>query len=229
MKIQINPMGLVAQHVLYHNETLELKPGITILVGRNGAGKTSLIRYLEYESKKGEFNFRSFDNYSDGGQNAIQRVLEYGKVEDFFEQATGSEGMRIFTNFGKFIEDFGCFMRNYDRSKPLIVCLDAVDSGLDIEGLEQVKSGLDFILEHEKGTEIYFLVSANNYALVEGSSCLDIYDFSYRTFASYIEYKEFILEQYKRDRLAEAEEIKHKKECFSDGSGRHNGLKPHGR
>ena len=65
---------------LYKKRTIELKPGITVLVGCNGIGKTTLLHNIEDVLKKEKIPVAKFDNLSDGGFNSRS---EKAFLEDF--------------------------------------------------------------------------------------------------------------------------------------------------
>lgn len=61
-------------HELYKKETITINPGITVLVGCNGTGKTTLIHQIQSQLKKEDISCISFDNLCDGGSNAISNA-----------------------------------------------------------------------------------------------------------------------------------------------------------
>lgn len=55
---------------LWKKKTIEIKSGVTVLVGCNGIGKSTLLNNIESLLKKDKIPVIHFDNLSDGGSNA---------------------------------------------------------------------------------------------------------------------------------------------------------------
>ena len=52
---------------LYKKKTITIKEGLTVLVGCNGIGKTTLLRQIKDHCKKEDIPVLSFDNLKEGG------------------------------------------------------------------------------------------------------------------------------------------------------------------
>ena len=65
---------------LYKKRTIELKPGITVLVGCNGIGKTTLLHNIEDVLRKEKIPVAKFDNLSDGGSNSRSEKAFFGRL-----------------------------------------------------------------------------------------------------------------------------------------------------
>ena len=206
---------------LYKKRTIELKPGITVLVGCNGIGKTTLLHNIEDVLKKEKIPVAKFDNLSDGGFNSRS---EKAFLEDFrfvAESMSSSEGENIVLNLmdltgklGRFIKT-GIYKRGYNPFEGIFekdesndkdieisnerwILFDAVDSGLSVDNIVELKEGLfKTIIEHEKDNDIYIVVSANEYEMAREEQCLDVYNGKYVTFKDYEEYRDLILKSRK--------------------------------
>lgn len=206
---------------LYKKRTIELKPGITVLVGCNGIGKTTLLYNIEDVLRKEKIPVAKFDNLSDGGSNSRS---EKAFLEDFrfvAESMSSSEGENIVLNLmdlagklGRFIKT-GVYKRRHNPFEDILkedenngkdieisnerwILFDAVDSGLSVDNIVELKEGLfKTIIEHEKDNDIYIVVSANEYEMAREEPCLDVYNGKYVAFKDYEEYRDLILKSRK--------------------------------
>lgn len=53
---------------VYRSKTSEFKPGVNVLVGCNGSGKTTIINCLRDILRYNNFKYRSYDNLSSGSK-----------------------------------------------------------------------------------------------------------------------------------------------------------------
>lgn len=208
---------------LYKKKSIEIKPGVTILAGCNGIGKTTLLHQIKASLEKDKIPCLMFDNLHDGGSNAVSY---YASLDDFATMSTlmcSSEGENIYINISNLAAQLGNFVRTGDSSKNdryeklaraienLVnkenkpqkevkipderwILLDAIDSGFSVDNIVDLKEDLfNTILEHNFGNEIYIVISANEYELCRGEQCFDVYNGKYITFKDYEDYREFIL------------------------------------
>ncbi len=206
---------------LYKRRKIEIQPGVTVLVGCNGIGKTTFIHQIEDELKKADIPYMEYDNLHDGGSNSVS---EAGFNEDFAFLATAissSEGENIWLNISKFASELGNFVKtgkvkeknpfteafkvlddkSEENRKFLAerwILLDAVDSGLSVDNIIDIKEDLfRTIVEHNYGNEIYIVISANEYEMARGEQCFDVYNGKYITFKDYEDYRKMIIESKK--------------------------------
>lgn len=183
------------EEILYKKKKITLKPGITILVGCNGVGKTTLLRQIKKQLEKENENIISFDNLRDGGSKARDKYAFYGQMEKVATSMCSSEGENIVLNLGTFANEIGRFVRNFknDNNDIWILC-DAIDSGLSVDNIIDVKEYLfKTIIDDNKTKNVYIVVSANEYELARGEKCFDVYNGKYIKFKDYEEYRTFIL------------------------------------
>jgi ABC-type transport system involved in cytochrome bd biosynthesis fused ATPase/permease subunit len=191
LKIRIRRDPYEKDDYLYTKSELVINSGITCLVGRNGSGKSTLINAIvEFADKENIACYR-WDNYKDGGSMAMER---YGFYDDFEALATcfsASEGQRISFNLGKQLKNIAKLIRENDRS---IILFDAVDSGLDISNINDLRFVLDsFINKDFKDKEVYIIMACNTFTLAKNYDCIWVVNFEHLNFIAYEEYEKFII------------------------------------
>lgn len=204
--------------VLYYRSEMTFKPGVTVLVGCNGSGKTSLLNMLESRLNKEEVPCISFDNLHDGGHNAVSKAAFYEDFNFVANAVTSSEGENIVLNMGNKAREMGAFSKKNDSAKELWFLFDAVDSGLSVDNIVDVKEFLfKTIIEHNKDKDIYIIISANEYELCRKENCFDIYLGKYVKFKDYEEYRKFILDSRARKEKREDKEFEKAKKAMELG------------
>ena len=178
---------------LYAKGTVELKPGVTPLVGCNGVGKTTFLRVLKdrLSNRKGALTVR-YDNLKDGWRTGVSAAIFYGDINLAANLALGSEGENIRTNFTTFVR--GLRSKLYSGEyKECWILLDAIGSGLSIDNIIEIKDFFQFLANTEKGFDFYFVVATNEYEFASGQECLDVGTMNYVRFKDYNDYRRFIL------------------------------------
>lgn len=205
---------------LYTKKEFEFKPGVTVLVGCNGCGKTTLLHQIKDYLKSKKVPVVSFDNLHDGGSNARS---EAAAMNDFTFLATASfssEGENIVMNIGRLAKNLRPFIQTGesqnrgdrlckafaravwgDQEEPEIpnerwLLLDAIDSGLSVDNIVDIKDLLfKTIIEDSEaqGIKTFIIVSANEFEMAREEQCIDVHTGKYRTFSGYESYRKFIL------------------------------------
>lgn len=181
---------------LHRPYTLSLDPGCTCLVGPNGAGKTTLLRQLEEHFKKDpNVVVVSHDNYHDGGSTHVSKLLYQKRFEEGAFAFGASEGQKIALSFGDFASVIGSKIRaNRHKDCSFLILLDAIDSGLSIDNMEEIKSLFELICQDAGYDRTYIVFAANSYGMVEDAYCVDVQTGKGKRFRSYKDYAKFILE-----------------------------------
>lgn len=215
VKITKDPYG--NHYDIFKKSEVELKSGVTILVGCNGYGKTTFIHELEYWLKCQKIKYYiKYDNLTDGGSNSISKMLYSNNSNKAIYMALSSEGENIYENFGDVLYNIGATAAKLERGQKLFILCDAVDSGLSIDNILEVKDIFDLVVNNEKkvhGIDVYMIFSANSFELARGQNCFDVYECKYIAFDDYEEYKKYILstKKLKEKRLKRAENRLNKK------------------
>lgn len=199
--------------------TINIEDGLTVLVGCNGAGKTTLLHNIKEEMKKQNIPCNLYDNLRDGGSNSLSEAFFNENIELGASLWTASEGEAIKINFGNSSTKIREFLKTgfynsksnrfarlfSDKKEPeevgkqRVLLFDAVDSGLSVDSIVEVKEVFDLILEDAKqlGIDVYIIISANEYELARGSNCFDVNEGKYLKFKDYEDYRKFIIKSRK--------------------------------
>lgn len=184
---------------LFYRNTVTFEPGVTVLIGCNGYGKTSLLRQIKYGLQDEKMPYIFYDNLHDGGENARSRAGFYGDMDFLAAAVQSSEGENIVMNMCNVGRQMGALAKKYPDAKELWFLFDAVDSGLSIDNIIDLKEGLfEAAIKYNPDKEIYIIASANEYELCHGEKCFDTYLCKYINIRSYKQYKSFILKSRKR-------------------------------
>lgn len=195
MKLKINKDYYDEGIEMYSTEEISLNPGVTVLVGCNGYGKSTLISIVKEYCKNNDIQLLQYDSEK---LNSVHRNMELFLHTNQFEKlallTASSEGEKLTQGFSDILSQVGAFVRQRkEDNKSFVITFDAVDSGLSID--EQIEYNKVFHMIHEdiKGLDGYVLVTSNNYELTNGFDCMDVYNGSIVRFDNYEDYKEFIL------------------------------------
>lgn len=205
-KIAITKNPYDQDFVIFKNTEPEFHEGITILVGANGTGKTTMIHFIEENMKKENIPCMVFNNLTNGGSH---NVGYYSFEENFPMLAasmSSSEGENIIIALGRVMEKLQKFIvtgNNGDifqtearyTTKERWLLLDAAGSGLSIDNIVALKNVLHTAVSDAINNNItlYVVIAANEYEMARKEQCMDVVNGKYVNFPSYEEYRDFIL------------------------------------
>lgn len=181
---------------LYNHTTITINPGVTVLTGCNGTGKSTLMRLMKEQLEREEIPVYLYDNLHDGGGHSMQMFLNNGQIAELATMACSSEGEKINQNIGQTTVRLGGFGRKNSNHDELWIMFDAIDSGYSIDNIVELKRDLlQTILKDcaSRNQTVYIIISANSYEMVAGESCLDVWSGDYISFDNYDEYKKYII------------------------------------
>ena len=178
---------------LYWKSRVRFFPGITCLVGCNGSGKTTLLHEIREQLKK-EPNVLvlDYDDRMNGGSRLMDALTFYGHTSDVIGMFMSSEGEKIMKGVEYFIGSIRRQIMKYNPGE-IWILLDAVGSGLSIDGIHEIQDVAQVIIDDNKDRDVYFVVSTNEYEFTIGADCIDVTTFLHERFGTYNVYKTFIL------------------------------------
>lgn len=187
---------------IFKNNTLEVNTGITVLVGCNGSGKTTLLQQICKNLKDNDIPVCSYNFFEHDEKVMRQKYLENGEARKLANLVTSSEGERIIFIACDLFYKIGRMINENPNSKEYWILIDAIDSGLSIDSITEVKESIELVLEENKDKDVYFLISTNSYELARKEKCLMVENGKYTRFFSYEDYRNYILDsrEYKNKR-----------------------------
>lgn len=200
-------------------KTVSFEPGLTVLVGCNGAGKTTMLLNIKDELEKQKVPVIKFDNLHDGAKNVLSSAAAKGDFETVGQLYGASEGEGINFAINTFqknkLEHFILTGKQRIEGLSRLFCdeevlaeeetpsgcterwilMDATDSGLSIDNICNLKEMMFNVVNelNKKGIETYFIVSANEFEMASGEDCLDVISGNHIQFTRYEDFKDFIM------------------------------------
>jgi energy-coupling factor transporter ATP-binding protein EcfA2 len=184
---------------IFKKNNIEIKTGVTILVGCNGAGKTTLLHQIKQSLENKNIPVLLHDNKTQGERRVKDYSVFSGNFEMVARLLSSSEGENIVNVLGDVARKMGGFTKEHSDSNEIWFLFDAIDSGLSIDNVIDIKEQLiPIVIEHNSDKDIYFVISANSYECARNENCLDVINGEYIRFKDYEEYREFILKSKKQ-------------------------------
>ena len=179
---------------MFRRVNIEIDTGLTVLVGCNGAGKTTMLNQINQVLENKDIPCMFHSNLRDGEKEYRNKAAFYGNYEFVAQSMTSSEGENIVLVLGEIARKMGDLSRRNPDAKELWFLFDAIDSGLSIDNVVEIKEILiPLVMRENPDKDIYFIISANEYELARNERCFDVMNGKYITFKDYEDYREFIL------------------------------------
>lgn len=195
-----------------------INPGITMLIGSNGSGKTTALsqirslfsteddlvkKWVTIEANNSVRNLYSsylYDNvYEETFTKSTWGATDHlDRVAQTFEN---SEGQNMYDYLYYKINEIGQAVTKAikNNKKGIFLLFDGLDSGLSLDVINTIrKSVLEFIIETEKkrsNLEVYIICSANSYEFCNNYDCIDVTNQKHITFTNYTDYEKYFVKE----------------------------------
>lgn len=107
IKVWEDPYGMGFDTCI--KKEIEIKPGLTVLVGCNGSGKTTLLKNIKEELDAAVVPVSSYNDLSDGRHNGLGWASFNERFDVLSDMMCSSEGENISINLGRWLSG----VRNY--------------------------------------------------------------------------------------------------------------------
>lgn len=182
------------EFTIFKKKQIKINTGLTVLVGCNGAGKTTLLNQINQSLKNKNIPVLFHSNMSDGERELKRKAAFHGNFDVVAKLMMNSEGENIVNVMEEIAKKMGELTRQHPEAQELWFLFDAIDSGLSIDNVLDIKNQLiPVVIEYNQDKDIYFVISANSYEFARNENCFDVINGKYIKFKDYEEYREFIL------------------------------------
>ncbi len=196
----------------------DINPGITMLIGPNGSGKTTALSQLRSLFSTEDDLVKKWNTIeiNDSIRNLYSSYLYDNVYEETFTKSTwgatdhidrvaqtfeNSEGQNMYDYLYYKINEIGQAVTKAikNNKKGIFLLFDGLDSGLSLDVINTIrKSVLEFIIETEKkrsNLEVYIVCSANSYEFCNNYDCIDVTNQEHITFTNYEDYSKYFIKE----------------------------------
>lgn len=190
---------LIDDNNVLRKKTIDILPGLTVLIGCNGAGKTTILDGIEQAcSCKDDVLCLSYNDRSQGGSLLVDYFLMKQDSSSAASMVFASEGERIVAGIWHFVQGLGKKLQDA-AGKDVVFIFDAVDSGMSLDVISDFKAMLHRSIEQRSFAcrELYIIVAAISYGMCRGERCFDVSTWKYHENLSWDQYEKLILKSRK--------------------------------
>ena len=195
-----------------------INPGITMLIGPNGSGKTTALSQIRSlfsteddlvkkwntieinNSIRNSYSSYLYDNVYEE-KFAKERWTYSDQMERVAKTFENSEGQNMYDYLYYKINEIGQAVTKAIKNnrKGIFLLFDGLDSGLSLDVINEIrKDVLEFIIETEKkrsDLEVYIICSANSYEFCNNYDCIDVTNQEHITFTDYEDYSNYFIKE----------------------------------
>lgn len=195
-----------------------INPGITMLIGSNGSGKTTALSQIRSLFSTEDDLVKKWNTIeiNNSIRNSYSSYLYDNVYEETFTKSTwgatdhldrvaqtfeNSEGQNMYDYLYYKMNEIGQSVTKAikNNKKGIFLLFDGLDSGLSLDVINTIrKSVLEFIIETEKkrsNLEVYIICSANSYEFCNNYDCIDVTNQKHTTFTNYTDYEKYFIKE----------------------------------
>ena len=153
-----------------------------------------MLKQINQSLKNKDIPVLFHNNMQNGERELRSKAMFFGSFDIVARTMMSSEGENIVNVLEDIAKKMGCMSQDNSDAKELWFLFDAIDSGLSIDNVIDIKENLiPLVIETEKDKDVYFVISANAYEFARNANCFDVINGKYIKFKDYEDYREFIL------------------------------------
>ena len=189
-EIKVPFTGCYEEHKKFH---ITFTPGITTLVGVNGAGKSSAIIELKQWLRKHDIPCFGYIQNDESRDVVSSMGRSDRNMEVFLTYFNSSEGQKIIVTYANMIHKLKRFLEEHKDDEIVFAVFDGIDSGLSINNVIDALDIFNLIIKDYPNVAI--VNTANNYEFLTGTRCVNIKTGKDKKFKTYDAFKKFIIKQ----------------------------------
>lgn len=167
--------------------------GITTLVGKNGSGKSSMIKEMEIYLKNKNIPVFTYDHVIEE-RNILPRAMGFnGDITVAASFMSSSEGEKVIVGYGNQLGNIRSFCAFHKEDEIVVLLFDGLDSGVSINVIKELLEVFNLLIT--EFPNVMIVNTANNYEFLNGTRCVIAKNGKDKTFKTYNSFVKFICNQ----------------------------------
>ncbi len=194
---EIRPYDDNCERILYKKPRFTFQPGVTMLLGCNRSGKTTLLRRMaDVLRAEGVCVVEIMKQQMDNDMSWLSSGGSLEALSIQVSRGTTSEGEYAKLVLSGLLPKVGQAMRS--GAKEIWLLLDGLDTSLSEDQLDDISGLFDAIVETApKDAELYLVATTNQFTLAKGRRAIRVGDARELTVKSFGAYRNCILQSAK--------------------------------